>query len=139
MGTQSNSSNMETIQIFVAYAHSTVSVTFSADVALQWKQVGMSINFTPQKRQQLLQEAMQRLNITAKGIRPLERFDLYHRKESHALRFSCFNGNFGRNVPGFLVKAIKSTDKNEADGALFGARVILGMLMLIVGMFLDAW
>lgn len=82
---------------------------------------------------------MQRLNITAKGIRPLERFDLYHRKESHALRFSCFNGNFGRNVPGFLVKAIKSTDKNEADGALFGARVILGMLMLIVGMFLDAW
>lgn len=139
MGTQSNSSNMETIQIFVAYAHSTVSVTFSADVALQWKQVGMSINFTPQKRQQLLQEAMQRLNITAKGIRPLERFDLYHRKESHALRFSCFNGNFGRNVPRFLVKAIKSTDKNEADGALFGARVILGMLMLIVGMFLDAW
>lgn len=118
VGTQSNSSNMETIQIFVAYAHSTVSVTFSADVALQWKQVGMSINFTPQKRQQLLQEAMQRLNITAKGIRPLERFDLYHRKESHALRFSCFNGNFGRNVPRFLVKAIKSTDKNEADGAL---------------------
>ena len=82
---------------------------------------------------------MQRLNITAKGIRPLERFDLYHRKESHALRFSCFNGNFGRKFPGFLVKAIKSTDKNEADGALFGARVILGMLMLIVGMFLDAW
>lgn len=37
VGTQSNSSNMETIQIFVAYAHSTVSVTFSADVALQWK------------------------------------------------------------------------------------------------------
>ena len=32
------------------YAHSTVSVTFSADVALQWKQVGMSINFTPQKK-----------------------------------------------------------------------------------------
>jgi len=38
------------ICIFVAYAHSTVSVTFSADVALQWKQVGMSINFTPQKK-----------------------------------------------------------------------------------------
>ncbi len=105
VGTQSNSSNMETIQIFVAYAHSTVSVTFSADVALQWKQVGMSINFTPQKRQQLLQEAMQRLNITAKGIRPLERFDLYHRKESHALRFSCFNGNFGRNVPRFFSES----------------------------------
>lgn len=30
--------------------YSTVSVTFSADVALQWKQVGMSINFTPQKK-----------------------------------------------------------------------------------------
>lgn len=45
----------------------------------------------------------------------------------------------GAMFPGFLVKAIKSTDKNEADGALFGARVILGMLMLIVGMFLDAW
>ena len=94
MGTQSNSSNMETIQIFVAYAHSTVSVTFSADVALQWKQVGMS-----------MQEAMQRLNITAQGIRPLERFDLYHSKESHALRFSCFNGNFGRNVPRFFSES----------------------------------
>lgn len=34
----------------------------------------------------------------------------------------------GAMFPGFLVKAIKSTDKNEADGALFGARVILGML-----------
>ena len=45
----------------------------------------------------------------------------------------------GAMFPDFLVKAIKSTDKNEADGALFGARVILGMLMLIVGMFLDAW
>ena len=45
----------------------------------------------------------------------------------------------GAMFPGFLVKAIKSNDKNEADGALFGARVILGMLMLIVGMFLDAW
>ena len=45
----------------------------------------------------------------------------------------------GAMFPGFLVKASKSTDKNEADGALFGARVILGMLMLIVGMFLDAW
>lgn len=45
----------------------------------------------------------------------------------------------GAMFPGFLVKAIKSADKNEADGALFGARVILGMLMLIVGMFLDAW
>ena len=78
---------------------------------------------------------MQRLIITAKGIRPLERFDLYHRMESHALHYSCFNVNF----PGFLVKAIKSSDKNVADGALFGARVILGMLMLIVGMFLDAW
>ena len=82
---------------------------------------------------------MQRLNITAKGIRPLERFDLYHRKESHALRFSCLMAILGAMFPGFLVKAIKSTDKNEADGALFGARVILGMLMLIVGMFLDAW
>lgn len=43
--------------------------------------------------------------ITAKGIRPLERFDLYHRKESHALRFSCFNGNFGRNVPRFFSES----------------------------------
>ena len=45
----------------------------------------------------------------------------------------------GAMFPGFLVKAIISTDNTEADGALFGARVILGMLMLIVGMFLDAW
>ena len=43
--------------------------------------------------------------VTAKGIRPLERFDLYHRKESHALRFSCFNGNFGRNVPRFFSES----------------------------------
>ena len=45
----------------------------------------------------------------------------------------------GAMLTGILVKAIISTDKNEADGSLFGSRVILGMLMLIVGMFLDAW
>ena len=106
VGTQSNSSNMETIQIFVAYAHSTVSVTFSADVALQWKQVGMSINFTPQKKDNnYCKRQMQRLNITAKGIRPLERFDLYHRKESHALRFSCLMAILGAMFPGFFSES----------------------------------
>lgn len=45
----------------------------------------------------------------------------------------------GAMFPGFLVNAIKSTDKNKAEGALFGSRVILGMLMLIIGMFLDVW
>ena len=40
----------DTMPVSHGNAHSTVSVTFSADVALQWKQVGMSINFTPQKK-----------------------------------------------------------------------------------------
>ena len=58
----------------------------------------------------------------------------------YALRFSCFNGDFGRNVPWFFSESnLKVPTKMKADGALFGARVILGMLMLIVGMFLDAW
>lgn len=51
-GQQSSFDNEHTTykNVKVGDAHSTVSVTFSADVALQWKQVGMSINFTPQKK-----------------------------------------------------------------------------------------
>lgn len=44
----------------------------------------------------------------------------------------------GAMFPGFLVKAIKSTDKNEADGALFGARVILGMFILAGFLIIQA-
>ena len=35
--------------------------------------------------------------------------------------------------PKFLVKAIKSTDKNDAGGGLLGSQITFGMLMLIIG------
>ena len=37
-------------------------------------------------------------------------------------------------LPKFLVKAIKSTDKNDAGGGLLGSQITFGMLMLIIGM-----
>ena len=39
--------------------------------------------------------------------------------------------------PKFLVKAIKSTDKNDAGGGLLGSQITFGMLMLIIGIFLN--
>ena len=40
--------------------------------------------------------------------------------------------------PKFLVKAIKSTDKNDAGGGLLGSQITFGMLMLIIGLFLNS-
>lgn len=37
--------------------------------------------------------------------------------------------------PKFLVKAIKSTDKNDAGGGLLGSQITFGMLMLILVYF----
>lgn len=44
----------------------------------------------------------------------------------------------GAMFPKFLVKAIKSTDKNDADGGLLGSQITFGMLMLIIGVFLNS-
>ena len=41
-------------------------------------------------------------------------------------------------VKNFLVKAIKSTDKNDAGGGLLGSQITFGMLMLIIGIFLNS-
>lgn len=38
--------------------------------------------------------------------------------------------------PKFLVKAIKSTDRNDADGGLLGSQITFGML--IIGIFLNS-
>lgn len=40
--------------------------------------------------------------------------------------------------PKFLVKAIKSADKNDAGGGLLGSQITFGMLMLIIGIFLNS-
>ena len=40
--------------------------------------------------------------------------------------------------PKFWVKAIKSTDRNDADGGLLGSQITFGMLMLIIGIFLNS-
>ena len=39
--------------------------------------------------------------------------------------------------PKFLVKAIKST-YNDAGGGLLGSQITFGMLMLIIGIFLNS-
>ena len=40
--------------------------------------------------------------------------------------------------PTFLVKAMKSTAKNDAGGGLLGSQITFGMLMLIIGIFLNS-
>ena len=38
----------------------------------------------------------------------------------------------------FLEKAINSSDKNDAGGGLLGSQITFGMLMLIIGIFLNS-
>lgn len=45
----------------------------------------------------------------------------------------------GMMFPKFLVNAIKSTDKNDADVGLLGSQITFGVLMLIIGIFLNSY
>ena len=37
-----------------------------------------------------------------------------------------------------VIFPIKSTDKNDAGGGLLGSQITFGMLMLIIGIFLNS-
>jgi hypothetical protein len=52
--TQSGSYNMQTLQIFVAYAHTTVSVEIGVGVTLTWNKVNGAITFKPTSKQTMM-------------------------------------------------------------------------------------
>ncbi|WP_419024658.1 hypothetical protein [Emergencia sp.] len=56
ISTQSGSSNLDTIQVFVSYAHSTVSIESFFDVTIEWKKMSTSIRFTPRLNQNIITE-----------------------------------------------------------------------------------
>lgn len=71
--TQSGSYNMDTIQIFVAYAHTVLSFHISAGVRIQYKKVGPSISFTPTLRQKMLVEGNSTFKFNSQDV-----ITLYH-------------------------------------------------------------
>lgn len=54
ISTQSNSYNIDTIHVFVAYAHTTIKPTISASVTIGWKQLNGSIVFSANKNQSII-------------------------------------------------------------------------------------
>lgn len=52
--TQSASYNMQTIQIFVAYAHTVLSIHVSAGVTIGWEKISGGITFAPTARQEMI-------------------------------------------------------------------------------------
>ena len=52
--TQSGSYNMQTIQIFVAYAHTVLSIHISAGVTIGWEKISGGITFEPTARQEMI-------------------------------------------------------------------------------------
>lgn len=54
VSTQSDSYNIETIHLFVAYGHTTVAPSFDWQVVLQWNKVSGVISFFPRPRQDII-------------------------------------------------------------------------------------
>lgn len=54
ISTQSDSYNIQTIHLFVSYAHTTIAVTLDWAVALEWKKVSGAISFLPHPRQKII-------------------------------------------------------------------------------------
>lgn len=54
VSTQSGSYNIDTIHLFVAYAHTTLAFTFDWEVMLEWEKVSAAISFIPRPRQEII-------------------------------------------------------------------------------------
>lgn len=56
IGTQSDSYNMETIHVFIGYAHTTIKPTINATITIGWKKLDGSIAFSANKSQSLIEK-----------------------------------------------------------------------------------
>ncbi len=56
ISTQSDSSNLDTIQVFVSYAHSKVTVETFFNVTIEWKKMSTAIRFMPRLNQSIVAE-----------------------------------------------------------------------------------
>lgn len=54
VSTQSNSYNLETIHVFVSYAHTTVAFSFDWQIVLDWNKVSGAISFIPKPRHTIM-------------------------------------------------------------------------------------
>lgn len=67
ISTQSNSSNIETIHLFVAYGHTTIAVSFDWEVVLEWKKVSGIISFIPRPRQDIIAKGDHTFRYNSQG------------------------------------------------------------------------
>lgn len=67
VSTQSDSYNLETIHIFVTYAHTTLEFTFNWEVALEWKKVAGVIQFLPKPRHTIIAEGDHTFRYNSQG------------------------------------------------------------------------
>lgn len=68
ISTQSDSYSIETIHLFVAYAHTTVTFVFSSQITLEWKRVGATFEFYPTTKQELIVEDDHTFKYNAQNI-----------------------------------------------------------------------
>ncbi|HAP5615539.1 TPA: hypothetical protein IU069_002401 [Enterococcus faecalis] len=67
ISTQSNSYNIDTIHLFVAYAHTTIAVSLDWDVMLEWNKVSGAINFIPRPRQDIISQGDHTFRYNSQG------------------------------------------------------------------------
>lgn len=65
--TQSGSSNMQTIQIYVAYAHTILNIEVSPQITLSWKKMNNSISFSCGTSQEMLVQSHHTFKYNAQG------------------------------------------------------------------------
>ena len=69
--TQSGSYNMDTLQLFVAYAHTIPSIHIDGGVTIQFKKVGPTISFYPTLKQDMLIQGNATFKYSAQWIKTL--------------------------------------------------------------------
>lgn len=67
LSTQSGSSNISTIQVYVAYAHTTIKPSLSASVTIGWKKVTGAISFSAKSSQSLLAQGHHTFKYSDQG------------------------------------------------------------------------
>ncbi|ANU45015.1 hypothetical protein ADH76_01015 [Enterocloster clostridioformis] len=67
LSTQSGSSNISTIQVYVAYAHTTVKPSISASITIGWKKVTGAISFSANSNQSIMAQGHHTFKYSDQG------------------------------------------------------------------------
>ncbi|MGX8797839.1 hypothetical protein ACR6HW_17545 [Fusibacter sp. JL298sf-3] len=67
ISTQSDSYNIETIHLFVAYAHTTIALSVDLEAVLEWNKVSGAISFIPRPRQDIIAQGDHTFRYDSEG------------------------------------------------------------------------